>query len=412
VSNPDIFKTSPTALEQFERCRLQYYIERVQKKRPKDSSYPVLLGRAVHDTLNTLVRDHIKTGVTKPLDMALAHILFEEEWEKHRCREQEMFVDGLQMVSLLCERQEDVNPEHIFALEHGIEFMLADDILVRGRIDRIDRTETMDEGTGEVFLVLIVYDYKTTRQWLTTRDVADSIQIACYSMAARFLEPTATRVRAGFWLLRTGEPLLISHTDTELVDWTDYIVAQVRQIQSEKEWAPTLNTNCIYCSCSAECPEYARALKGKQIFVAKDLHDFDLVAQEREEISAILRILEDRKKKLTEVIKGFLESSGEGAEMGEVYYRLSRRPRDVYPAADAVRIIAERTGNPEEEVLKAVGSVSNKAIDTYLKEFARQTNVAKAGMIRAALANISEKTYTTSLYHRKKGGKSKAKKAK
>jgi hypothetical protein len=140
--------------------------------------------------------------------------------------------------------------------------------------------------------------------------------------------------------------------------------------------------------------------------------DFDAVANEREELSAILKILESRKKKLTEVIKSFLESSGQGAEMGDVYYRLSRRPRDIYPAADAVRIIADKTGDPEEVVLKAVGSVSNKAIDTYLKEFARRTNVAEAGMIRAALANISEKTYTTSLYHRKKGSKTKADKAK
>lgn len=412
MSNSDLIKTSPTALEQYERCRRQYFIERVEKHRPQYDSPPLLLGRAVHDTLNTLLREHIRAGKKGRLDMALAHVLFEEEWVKHRCKEQELFVDGLQMVSLFCEKQEILDPEHIFALEHDFEFTLGDEVRVRGRMDRIDREEAMSEETGEVHLTLTVDDYKTTRQWLTSRDVADSIQIACYSMAARIIEPAATRFHAGLWLLRTGEPILISHTETELVDWADYILTTVRQIQTEKEWAPTLNTNCIYCSCSSECSEYKRALRGDKLFFAQDMHDYDTMAKEREDISDILRILESRKKKLTEAIKGFLESSGAGAEMGEVYYSLSRRHRDSFPIGETVRIIAERTGEPEDVVMEAVGQVQTKAVETFLKEYARRTNVGSAGMIRAALANITERSYTTSLYHRKSGGKNKAKKAK
>jgi RecB family exonuclease len=410
-SNEGLIKTSPTALEQFERCRLQYFIERIEKRRPQYDNPPMLLGRAAHDTLNALLREHIKVGKERHLDMALAHVLFEEFWEKHRCSEQELFVDGLQMISNLCEQQEMVDPEKVFALEHAFEFTLGDEVLVRGRIDRIDREESMDEETGEIFLTLYIYDYKTTRQWLTTRDVADSIQIACYSIAAKIIEPTATRLRSGLWLLRTGEPILISHTDTELVDWTDYIVTTARQIQTEKTWAPSLNVNCVYCSCSDECEEYKRALRGEKLFFAKDMHDYDTMAREREDINDILRILEARKKELTAAIKEFLASSGEGAEMGDVYYRLSRRPRDSFPIGETVRIIAERTGEPEDTVMKAVGTVQTKAVEAFLKEHARRTNVGEAGMIRAALANISERSYSTTLYHRKSGGKNKADKA-
>jgi putative RecB family exonuclease len=393
--------TSPTALEQYDRCALQYHIEHdIKKKQPPTPE--LLLGRAIHEAIELLFRDHLAEDISRPLDLRLSHQLFEQCWQQHQCVGQQEFVEGLQMISDLCEKQGDVDPSTVHALEHKIEVTI-EDVVVHGYIDRVDLFEDVDETTGEVFVSLRACDYKTTRQWLTTRDVEDSIQCACYALALPSIEPTASRHYSGLYLLRTGEQILARYSDADMRSWTRYLLSLAHRLDEDREWKPRLNQTCVYCGAKDECPEYARALKGERILVAKDMNDFDGVAREREDVSDILRILEKRKEELTQVIKAFLESSGQGTEMGDSYYRLSRRSVDRYPLRETVRLLTEKTGHHETDVMAAIGTVSNSKLESLLKDIARENGVGEAGMIRAHLANIAERSYTTSLYHRKKG---------
>lgn len=396
--------TSPTALEQYDRCPLLYHLTRHLKLR-SPTNPAALLGRVCHDTLEQLSRAHLAIEGPQYLDAALASALYEEQWKRHGMSGKELFVDGLQMISLTCEKQGVVDPQTLFALEHPFEIIINGEVLLRGRIDRIDRIETMDEETGEVLLVLTVYDYKSTRQFLTKYDVIDSIQVASYAMAVTKLEPSADKVRAGYWMLRSGEPLIISHTAPELDEWREYIIVTAEQMEADTTWRARLNVGCPYCPGQDQCPEYERAVRGERKTIAESMDDLDAVSKEREDIKDILRILEPRKKKLTDTIKSFLAASGEGAEMGETFYRLSRRPSISYPAEQSVNIIAERTGIPESMVIGAVCQITNTRLNALLKEHSKTHGIESVTMLRSELENIADRTATTALYPRKRKGK-------
>lgn len=399
--------TSPTALEEYDRCPLLYHVTRHLKLRsPTNPS--ALLGRIVHDTAERLARAHLALDKPTHFDAQLAAELFDEEWARHGGKGKELYTDGWAMVQTLCEKQGPVDPAQLFALEHPFEITIDGKVMLRERIDRVDRVEAMDEETGEVFVDLTVFDYKSTRQLLTTTDVRDSIQIASYAITAFKLEPTATHVRAGYWMLRTGEPLLITHSASELDEWREYILVTAHQMEADTTWRPKLNVGCPYCPGQDQCPEYERALTGKRKVIAESLEDLDAVSQEREDINGILRILEGRKKELTAAIKSFLEASGERAEMGETLYSLSRRRGVNYPTAQTVRIIAEGTDLLIDDVVSEICDVSKKKLDTMLQRYGKQHGVETTTMVRAALENVAERTVTTALRPTKRKGKNKA----
>lgn len=399
--------TSPTALEEYDRCPLLYHFTRhLQLRSPTNPS--ALLGRIIHDTAERVARAHLALDKPMHFDANLAANVFDEEWARHGAKGKELYTDGWTMVQTLCEKQGPIDPAQLFALEHTFEVTVADKVLLRERIDRVDRVETMDQETGEVFAELTVFDYKSTRQFLTTTDVRDSIQIAAYAITAHEIDPTATHVRAGFWMLRSGEPLLITHSASELEEWRDYIVVTAQQMEADTTWRPQLNVGCPYCPGQDQCPEYARALTGKRKLIAESLEDLDAVSQEREDINGILRILEGRKKELTAAIKSFLEASGERAEMGETLYSLSRRRGVNYPTAQTVRIIAEGTSLDIDEVVSEICDVSNRKLDALMQRYGKQNGIETTTMVRAALENVAERTATTALRPTKRKGKNKA----
>jgi RecB family exonuclease len=399
--------TSPTALEEYDRCPLLYHFTRHLKLRsPTNPS--ALLGRIVHDVLERVARAHLALDKPMHFDAALAEKLYNEEWARHGGKGKELYTDGWSMVQTLCDKQGPVDPAQLFALEHPFELVIDGKVMLRERIDRVDRTEEMDEDTGEVFVNLTVFDYKSTRQFLTGADVRDSIQIASYAITAHELEPTATHVRSGYWMLRTGEPLLIAHTASELDEWREYIVVTAEQMEAETEWRPRLNVGCPYCPGQDQCPEYERALTGKRKLVATSLEDLEAVSAEREDINGILRILEGRKKELTAAIKSFLESSGEGAEMGDTYYALSRRRGISYPTAETLRIISEGTDLPFEDVISEICDVSTRKLNALLQRYGKDQGIETTTLVRSALENVAERTATTALRPRKRKGKNKA----
>jgi RecB family exonuclease len=400
--------TSPTALEEYDRCPLLHHFTRHLKLRsPTNPS--ALLGRIVHDVLERVARAHLALDKPRHFDAALAENLYNEEWQRHGAKGKELFTDGWSMVQTLCEKQGPVDPAQLFALEHPFELVIDDKVMLRERIDRVDRTEEMDEDTGELFVNLTVFDYKSTRQFLTTTDVRDSVQIASYAITAQHeIEPTATHIRSGYWMLRTGEPLLITHTALELDEWREYILVTAHQMEADTTWRPQLNVGCPYCPGQDQCPEYARALTGERKIIAESLEDLDAVSREREDINGILRILESRKKELTAAIKSFLEASGGRAEMGETLYSLSRRRGVSYPTAESLRIISEGTDLPFDDVVSEVCDVSTRKLNALLQRYGKERGIETTTLVRAALENVAERTATTALRPRKRRGKNKA----
>jgi hypothetical protein len=171
---------------------------------------------------------------------------------------------------------------------------------VVGAIDRVDR---LGDGT-----TIRVRDYKTNRLLFSRAEVAESLQLSIYALAARELWPWAERIELQYDMLRHDLALRSSRTSEELDAARRYVEAVGERSESDAEFAPRLSARCVHCDHKEQCAAYGGALAGKRTAVAADDGDLEAVAREREEVACIAKAAYARKEHLEQVLKAGLES--------------------------------------------------------------------------------------------------------
>jgi hypothetical protein len=409
VSMGDTMHVSATGLELYEECPRRFKIER-RDRREVEVSDNTRLGRVLHKTLERLVREHRDEKKEEHLDLQRASELFEEEWEREgHIGGQNLFTEGLQMVHDEIERAGVLPWHEIAGVEERFEIPLADevdvfdgvadDVTLVGVIDRLNVHDLMDEETGEVEEDVLVLDYKSTQEFITTRDAHESVQLSAYALAASLRYPDAARIRCGLVLLRSATLILTTRTAEQLEDFRRYARAMARRIESDTEWKPRLNAHCIYCDARRDCPAYAAVLAGDTYVVCEDPDDLDGVAQERQEIATRLKILNKRKDELDKTLKAHLAAFPQGMSLAGRYWKITHPETKIFPLRATLEAIATKTGMHPEEMIDRFGVVQKKALDAFLKGLKeRGTNIT---MIQAALENLAERSHGERLYHRK-----------
>lgn len=391
-------RLSNTALEQYIRCAYQYHQER-HHKRKGEPGQAMLMGRVVHRTIDRLLKSHKERGEVDFLDIHEATAIYGEEWAVETgLNDESRFNIGLQQVHDLIENMGQVDPSSILATEQWFSIKLNEDLEIVGVIDLIVGREVVDEETGEVTVHIEVIDWKTTLLFTAPSDAHDSLQLSLYIMAAKQAFPEADRITGALYMLDSGTMLKTRRSDRDLAEDILFINAMAQQIENDEQWAPTLNSDCIYCHLRRECAAYKDALEGPMPLVVEDEHDLEALAIEREAVHLREKAAGTRKKEIDAIMKSHLKSTGTGLELGDWFFKLSQIPKKVYPTLETIRLLSERLDMEVTDVVDQVCTVGKKQIDGLLKSHPDQHD---ARMVGAALANIVQTTHSSRLYTKK-----------
>jgi len=373
---------SYSRLSRFEQCPLSFKLHYIDKKQA-EPGVPLRFGKAVHAVLENLVREHMEEEREGPLSEDRAVMLWQEAWAAGELSGIEVFEEGLTILRSYVRRQGHLDHQDVLAIEKRFELSVGP-FNVLGFIDRVDR---VDDETVEVI------DYKTNRMLFSREEVDASLQMSLYHLAARQLWPWAKKVRLTFDMLRHDIRMTTERDEEQLAAARAYVETMGRMTEEAREFPARLNSNCVYCDHRQDCPTYAAALRGERTVVCEDLEDLELVAQEREEVARLAKVLYARKRELEGVLKSRLEDQDE-LVLGGVRYRMFNAASKEYPLERTLSALASATGETPEALLAQVGSIDKKSLDALVKKLAKSIGKDRATLLKAELDAIAEKRFS------------------
>ena len=260
-------KFFPTQLQTYQQCPRKYFYSRDKDLRAKyaKASPAMHLGNAVHDALQMFF-DISKVPIADRTYERLCG-LFREAWagrglfarnlyKQTEAREQAFAKDretekawGEKGLNILYRffQTADVKAVPLTA-EQFHETLLAEDVILGGKIDRIDR---LPDGR------LVVLDYKTGKPPFKKDPESlakDDIQLAAYAVLVtkKFRGKVA---RCDYLFLDHELRLGYEPTDDLLATKEAEITALCRTILADEKWEPTPNNLCPWCEYKSICPK-------------------------------------------------------------------------------------------------------------------------------------------------------------
>jgi putative RecB family exonuclease len=260
-------KFFPTQLQTYQQCPRKFFYSRDKEIRAKyaKASPAMHLGNAVHDALQAFF-DISKVSMPERTYERLCN-LFREAWagrgvyarnlyKQTEAREQAFAKDratekawGEKGLNILYRffQTADVKAVPLTA-EQFHETMLAPDVILGGKIDRIDR---LPDGR------LVVLDYKTGKPPREQKEEAlarDDLQLAAYAVLVtkKFRGKVA---RCDYLFLDHELRLGYEPTDDLLAIKEAEILALCRKVIGDETFEPTPNNLCPWCEYKSICPK-------------------------------------------------------------------------------------------------------------------------------------------------------------
>ena len=234
-------RLSASAVDTYERCGLQFKLERDWRLSAKPAA-AMQYGAAIHRVLKTYF-DSIALGRPKTddelidlfrRDLADSKILEPYQHELYENQGVEQLRDFLAAVRL--------RTPQVLHTEQSFEIRLGDTV-VAGRIDRIDQ-----RPDGSVAIV----DYKTGKA-RDQEDADESLQLSLYAIAAR--EKWGYNVGALiFYNLEENVPVVTARSEGQLLEARGRVEAAAQGIAAGMFEAKT-GIHCNFCAYRSLCPE-------------------------------------------------------------------------------------------------------------------------------------------------------------
>jgi len=373
---------SYSRLARFEQCPASYRMHYIDK-RPAEPGVPLKFGKLVHAVLEVLVREHMQEERTGPLSEERALELYRQGWAAEGLAGIEVFEEGLQILQAFVRDQGELDHRDVLAVEKEFRIPVGR-FSVLGFIDRVD---CVDDETVEII------DYKTNRLLFTRDEVDHSLQMSLYHLAARQLWPWAKKVRLTFHMLRHGIRMRTERIPEQLDAAVAYVETLGTMTEEAKTFPARLNSNCVWCDHRQHCPAYADALKGKREVICEDTSDLEQVAREREEVARLAKVLYARKGELEKILKTHLEDHDE-LILGGVRYAMFNTKQLSYPFEATLRVLAEATELPREELAARLAAIDKKALDALLKDLGKTTDRARVRLLKTELESIADTSHS------------------
>jgi RecB family exonuclease len=367
-------------LQRYEQCPRSFKLHYVDGL-PSESAPELEFGRAIHVVLEQLVGEHALSFEPAELSLDQAGRLWQAEWARSGLIGVGRFYEGLKILESFVAREGVLDPASILGTERPFEIEIGR-FRVVGAIDRVDRTGDKS---------IRIRDYKTNRVLFTRDEVAESLQLSLYAIAARQLWPWAEQIELQYDMLRHDVRLRTARTDAELDAARRYIEALGERIEADGEFAPRPNPNCVHCDHKERCDAYAEALAGQRRSIAVDLGDLQAVAAEREEVARIAKVAYARKAQLEGVLRVHLQDD-DALELGGVRYQLVPITSTEYDVQSTLALLQDATGLPRDTLIAKLATVDKDSLSKLLTEVGKRLPRPRMTMLRAELEARASKT--------------------
>lgn len=246
---------SHSKLGTYERCPLQYKFRYLTNLKPKrESTIEAFMGGMVHDALELLYRDLLKTKLNSLEDLFK---FYDEKWRvdwtddivinNERYNQKHYYNLGKKCIENYYQKYQPFNQDQTIGVEKQINLNWGKYSMV-GYIDRLAREK---EG------VYAIHDYKTNSSITEQQYLDKDRQLALYSIAVKQNFKEAREVKLIWHFVAFGEDVTSSRTDMELKELKNNILTIIEEINTaEKEDNfPAVETKCDWCGFWQYCPK-------------------------------------------------------------------------------------------------------------------------------------------------------------
>ena len=245
MSEPALFRLTHSKIQQFQRCRKQYWFSYVSGLEwpPLVDSPAALVGNGVHRAMQRLCETGEPEDGAHELDLYL-------RMPKHEMAGPgtEYWSAAFEIYARGIEAHASIESDDRFAEMDSWVPSKSRGITVRAKVDRADRF-----GPNRWQLI----DWKTGRFDLD--DAVDAqLDIAHLVLRTTLHLPREAEVRAVGWNLRTGEQRVRELTRDDAVRTVDYLSRLAQRLQSLEEFPATPGPQCTFCTWRERCEEAAR----------------------------------------------------------------------------------------------------------------------------------------------------------
>jgi RecB family exonuclease len=263
---------SHSKLQTYERCPLQYKLQYLIKlKTESETTVEAFMGSKVHDTLELLYRDLLKSKLNS-LDELLTFYndTWRVEWNDQivinnkKFKPEHYFDTGKKCIRNYYEKYQPFDQDQTLGVEKQINLKWGE-VEIIGYVDRLARE---DKG------VYAVHDYKTGA--IMEQVYADQDrQLALYSIAVKQKFKEAKRVKLIWHYVNFGEDVISERTSQQLNDLKKNmleLIAEINQAEIEDNF-PARETKCEWCGFWEHCPKKKHLFKVSKLPKNKYLND-------------------------------------------------------------------------------------------------------------------------------------------
>jgi putative RecB family exonuclease len=263
---------SHSKLSTYERCPLSFKLQYLTKLKPeREANIEAFLGSRVHDTLELLYRDLLKTKLNSLEDLSKFYDeIWRVEWNDEIVINNENFNKehyynlGKKCIKNYYEKYHPFDQDQTLGIEKKINLKW-EDVEITGYIDRLSR-----EKKG----VYAIHDYKTGS--VMEQDYADSDrQLALYSMAVKQNFKEAKEVKLIWHYVAYGEDVISQRTDKELKELKQNmldLIAEINRAEREDNF-PAIEAKCEWCGYWQYCPKKKHLHKVQELPLNEYLKD-------------------------------------------------------------------------------------------------------------------------------------------
>lgn len=240
-------RLSASAVESYERCGLQFKLERDWRLSAKPAA-AMQYGAAVHRVLKTYF-DSVRQGRTKTDDELIEEFRRELSEAKIQERYQHELYEkqGIAQLRAFLVTARTIPPVDVLHTEESFNIRMGETSLA-GRIDRIDR-----RTDGSVAII----DYKTGKA-RDQENADESLQLSLYALAVR--EKWGYTVGAlMFYNLEENVPVISTRSEGQLVAARDRVQAAAQGI-ADGIFKTKTGRHCDFCAYRSLCPRQEKRI--------------------------------------------------------------------------------------------------------------------------------------------------------
>jgi ATP-dependent helicase/DNAse subunit B len=224
---------SYSRLDTYEQCAARYFYSYVMLE-PRTFAIHAVLGNIIHSALENTLEVDVKVADIAD-DIISEYKKQISEWDPEGQITEPMLEAGEVMLNEFIDRH---GHESFPIVEKEMGFsVVVGNYLVSGYIDRVDIVDDI------VYLI----DYKSGKNEVSFKNVADNLQLGIYAMAVKNKYPDK-QVHGSLYYLRSGRIKSHLYTDEEIEAVEGKIIARAQELLEDNTFRPTTNTRfCGWC---------------------------------------------------------------------------------------------------------------------------------------------------------------------